>query len=77
MSSERPTVAIIGAGFSGLLAAVRLLVDPDGPRVRLIERRSAFARGAAYSTEDPAHLLNVRASNMSAFLNSPRTSLTG
>ncbi len=68
---DRPTVAVIGGGFSGLLTAVHLLAQPDGPRVRLIERRPFFARGAAYSTTNPDHLLNVRASNMSAFPDQP------
>ncbi len=70
-SSERPTVAVIGAGFSGLLTALRLLSEPDGPNVRLVEKRGAFGRGAAYSTLDPEHLLNVRASNMSALPEDP------
>jgi uncharacterized NAD(P)/FAD-binding protein YdhS len=69
--AERPTVAIVGAGFSGLLTAIRLLAAPDGPCVRLIERRGAFAQGVAYSTHDADHLLNVRASNMSAFAEEP------
>ena len=64
---ERPTVVVVGAGFSGLLTALHLLRAPDGPRVRLCERRPRFARGAAYSTSDAEHLLNVRAGNMSAF----------
>jgi uncharacterized NAD(P)/FAD-binding protein YdhS len=63
-------VAIIGAGFSGTLQAINLLRH-DGPRVTLIERREAFARGVAYSTPSPAHLLNVRASNMSALPDDP------
>jgi uncharacterized NAD(P)/FAD-binding protein YdhS len=69
--SSKQTVAIIGAGFSGLLTALHLLSRADGPKVRLIERRGAFARGAAYSTLDEDHLLNVRASNMSAFPEAP------
>jgi uncharacterized NAD(P)/FAD-binding protein YdhS len=69
--TERPTVAVIGAGFSGLLTALRLLALDADVNVRLIERRGAFARGAAYSTLDPEHLLNVRASNMSAFPEDP------
>jgi uncharacterized NAD(P)/FAD-binding protein YdhS len=69
--AERPTVAIVGAGFSGLLTALRLLAAPDGPCVRLIERRGPFAQGVAYSTHDADHLLNVRASNMSAFAEDP------
>lgn len=71
MAEGRATVAVIGAGFSGLLTALRLLGCSEGPRVRLIERRGPFARGAAYSTLDPDHLLNVRASNMSAFPERP------
>jgi len=63
-------VAIIGGGFSGTLQAINLLRH-DGPRVTLIERREAFARGVAYSTPNPAHLLNVRASNMSALPDDP------
>lgn len=69
--TDRPTVAVIGAGFSGVLTALRLLLSPDGPDVRLIERGPRFARGAAYSTGSPHHLLNVRATNMSAFVEQP------
>ncbi len=67
----RPTVAIVGAGFSGLLTALHLLADPAGPTVRLIERSSAFGRGAAYATANAEHLLNVCVANMSAFPNDP------
>jgi uncharacterized NAD(P)/FAD-binding protein YdhS len=68
---NRPTVAIVGAGFSGLLTALHLAADPRGPRVRLIERSRSFGRGAAYSTGNPDHLLNVRVANMSAFPDQP------
>lgn len=68
---HRPTVAIVGAGFSGLLTALHLAADPQGPRVRLIERSRTFGRGAAYSTANPNHLLNVRVANMSAFPDQP------
>ncbi|WP_157218087.1 FAD/NAD(P)-binding protein [Flavisphingomonas formosensis] len=56
---------IIGAGFSGTLLAVNLL--RQGFSVGLVERSHAFGRGIAYSTSHPDLLLNVRASNMSAF----------
>jgi len=69
--TDRPTVAVIGAGFSGVLTAVRLLLAPDGPRVLLIEKGPRFGRGAAYSSGSPQHLLNVRATNMSAFAEQP------
>lgn len=58
-------IAIIGGGFSGTLLAINLMRH-DGPRVTLIERGTA-ARGLAYGTQSASHLLNVRASNMSAF----------
>jgi uncharacterized NAD(P)/FAD-binding protein YdhS len=63
-------VAIIGAGFSGTLQAINL-IRHDGPRALLIERHTRIARGVAYSTIHPDHLLNVRASNMSALPDDP------
>jgi uncharacterized NAD(P)/FAD-binding protein YdhS len=68
---KRPTVAVIGAGFSGVMTALRLLEAPDGPCVRLIERRPKFGQGAAYATTNPEHLLNVRTANMSAYPEHP------
>ena len=69
--TDRSTVAVIGAGFSGLLTTLRLLLAPEGPRVVLIEKGPRFGRGAAYSTASPHHLLNVRATNMSALVEQP------
>ena len=61
--------AIVGGGFSGTLAAIHLL--RRGARVTLIERTPRLARGVAYSTRHPEHLLNVRAGSMSAFPDQP------
>ncbi len=72
--STTTTVAIVGAGASGTLAAVHLahtaaglgrrvdvvLIDPDAP-----------GRGVAYSTDDPRHRLNVPARGMSAWPDDP------
>ncbi|MFD2134189.1 FAD/NAD(P)-binding protein [Novosphingobium resinovorum] len=59
-------IAIVGGGFSGTLLAINLL--RYGVKVALIERNSAqLAKGVAFGTRRPEHLLNVRASNMSAF----------
>ena len=69
--SERPTVAVIGGGFSGLMTALHLLDRPDGPRVRLVEPRPGVGRGAAYAPRNAGHLLNVRAANMSAWPDRP------
>jgi uncharacterized NAD(P)/FAD-binding protein YdhS len=65
------SVAIVGAGFSGLMAALHLLRMPDGPKVMLIDRRTPFAMGAAFSTGNSDHVLNVRAGNMSAWPDQP------
>jgi uncharacterized NAD(P)/FAD-binding protein YdhS len=63
-------VAIIGAGFSGTLQAINLLRH-DGPRATLIERTPVPGEGLAYGAAYPGHLLNVRASNMSALPDDP------
>jgi uncharacterized NAD(P)/FAD-binding protein YdhS len=63
-------VAIIGAGFSGTLQAINLLRH-DGPRATLIERAPVAGLGLAYGAAHPSHVLNVRASNMSAFPDDP------
>lgn len=63
-------VAIVGSGFSGTLHALNLLRH-DGPSAVLIERAGEVGKGVAYGAADPGHLLNVRASNMSAFPDEP------
>jgi uncharacterized NAD(P)/FAD-binding protein YdhS len=69
---KRP-IAVIGAGFSGTIAALHLLrrLPADQP-VLLCERAPEFARGVAYATGENAHLLNVRATNMSALAEEPQ-----
>jgi uncharacterized NAD(P)/FAD-binding protein YdhS len=64
-------VAIVGAGFSGTMLALNLLEQAD-VEVLLIERdRQRMGAGVAYSSSESAHLLNVRAGNMSAFADKP------
>lgn len=64
-------IAVAGAGFSGSLVALHILRSNPSATVILIERAAEFGRGLAYGTCDPKHLLNVRASNMSAFPEDP------
>ena len=70
-AGKRP-IAVIGAGFSGTIAALQLVrrLPTDQP-VLLCERSQEFARGVAYATGDDNHLLNVRAANMSALSDEP------
>lgn len=63
-------IAIIGAGFSGTMTALHLLARTSRT-ILLCERNERFARGTAYGTAEPGHLLNVRAANMSAFPDQP------
>ncbi len=67
--SSSPDVVIIGGGFSGTMVAVHLAAH--GIRSTVIDCGDRPARGLAYSTTLPDHLLNVRASNMSAFPDRP------
>ena len=63
--------AIIGGGAAGVLLALRLLRDgAAGQTIALIEPGEP-GRGVAYGTDDPAHVLNVGAGNMSADADTP------
>lgn len=63
---------IIGGGASGAILSYQLLRHcTSGLRVTLIEKRPEVGRGIAYHTANPDHLLNVRASNMSALPEDP------
>lgn len=64
-------VAIVGAGYSGTIAAVEIARAAPGAEIILIEKSGDFAKGAAYGTTSPGHLLNVRARNMSALAGEP------
>ena len=71
--SEKPlAVAIIGAGFSGLMTAYHLIKETSSPlSIDLINPEETFGKGAAYSTASNKHLLNVPAAKMSAIYDNP------
>jgi uncharacterized NAD(P)/FAD-binding protein YdhS len=65
-------IAVIGAGFSGVMTAIHLLWRcRPGERVYLVERSGRIGPGLAYGTGHQRHLVNVRAENMSAFADEP------
>lgn len=66
------SIIIVGGGASGVVLATHLLKSPNPDlRVTLIEKRPHFGQGMAYSTLLSAHVLNVRASLMSADADDP------
>lgn len=66
MTSDRRTpVAIVGGGASGTILAAQLA--RRGIESVLIDGSGRLGRGVAYSTTEPAHLLNVPAELMSAW----------
>ncbi|MFL6751869.1 MAG: FAD/NAD(P)-binding protein [Sphingomicrobium sp.] len=69
MKSDRVAVAIIGGGFSGTILAAQLA--RRGIDSLLIDGSGRVGKGVAYSTTEPAHLLNVRAEGMSAWGEEP------
>jgi uncharacterized NAD(P)/FAD-binding protein YdhS len=58
-------VIIVGGGYSGTMLAAQLARRGTGAVI--IEGGGRAGRGAAYSTDEPAHLLNVTAGRMSAW----------
>jgi uncharacterized NAD(P)/FAD-binding protein YdhS len=67
-------LVIVGAGFSGTVTAIEFLKSaPKGARLTIINRSGKMARGLAYGTNSPDHLLNVPAGNMSALVDEPHS----
>lgn len=70
-----PVVTIVGGGFSGAMVATQLVrkTARTGAPVHIVilDRQTSIAEGAAYRTADAAHLLNVPASDMSAWPDQP------
>jgi uncharacterized NAD(P)/FAD-binding protein YdhS len=63
-------VVIVGGGFCGALVAIHLLYSRGFPplRITIIDPTGRIGAGEAYGTRDPAHILNVPAGRMSAFV---------
>ena len=69
---SNPTIAVVGAGASGVIATAALLRSLRRPaRVLLFDGRGSRGAGLAYGTSDPDHVLNVPASKMSAIAEEP------
>lgn len=70
-------IAIIGGGYCGVLVAVHLMRKHQQSKsgrllnISIVKGTEQLARGAAYSTKCPYHLLNVPAEGMSALADEP------
>ncbi len=74
LTTERDSevVAIVGGGCGGALVAAHLMrVDRRPRQIIIFEPRAELGAGAAYSTDDPRHLLNAPAGGMSAYEDDP------
>lgn len=74
--SLMPTIAVIGGGASGLLVVHQLFnefkrLNQKNFKVLWFGKEKVFGLGAAYSTKNKEHLLNVRTEGMSAFPDDP------
>ncbi len=71
MTRNTVHIAIVGGGFSGTLATIRLVKllteTQNTAKIFLIEKTKKLAKGLAYDTQCELHLLNVAAQDMSAF----------
>lgn len=66
------TLVIVGAGFSGVAAAAQILRSAGSKlHVILVNRTRTMARGLAYGTNSPLHLLNASVGKMSALDDDP------
>jgi uncharacterized NAD(P)/FAD-binding protein YdhS len=68
-----PRIAVIGGGFAGAAFAVHL-IRANGERpvaIDIYEPRPLLGAGLAYSSDDPAHRINVAAARMAIFSEDP------
>lgn len=66
------TIAIVGGGISGTLTVLNCIKQSQSPlKIIWFDANNQFCKGLAYSSSEELHLLNVRANNMSLFVDEP------
>jgi len=72
LKENKPTVAIAGGGFCGTLTLIQLIRQSEIPlKIILINKEKAVAKGIAFDSFNPKHVLNVTAAKMSALPDDP------
>lgn len=70
--SANRSIAIVGAGFSGICVAAHLVFRAKSPlQIHMFERQPSFPGGEAFFTDNILHPLNVKASQMGALASDP------
>ncbi len=65
-------VGILGGGLSGAAVAIHLARQATVPlEILVVEPRAQLGAGLAYSTDEPAHRINVPASKMDILGDAP------
>lgn len=70
-SRQHPRIAIIGGGFAGASVAWNLAEAGIWADITVIDPAAELGRGLAFSTREPAHRINIPASQMSLRPESP------
>jgi uncharacterized NAD(P)/FAD-binding protein YdhS len=70
-SPPKTRIVIVGGGAAGVLLAAQLRRQRPEARITVVDSSGRPGTGAAYSTPDPGHLLNVPAERMSAWPDDP------
>ncbi len=68
---KQKRIAIIGAGFSGMMTAIHLVKNNIKAEIYLFDSNPQIGRGVAYAPYSKKQLLNVVAGKMSAFPEHP------
>ena len=72
MRNATPSICVVGGGFTGVAATIACLRRVNRPfRLILVEPSAALGGGVAFGGQDPLHLLNVRARDLSIYADRP------
>jgi uncharacterized NAD(P)/FAD-binding protein YdhS len=69
---KKVDIAVVGGGFCGVMLVNQLILQTTQPlKIAIYDKAGNVAKGLAYATLEPTHLLNVPAIKMSAYPDKP------